>query len=493
MTYLFLLLIALSVYFLLVSYVSKYSWYFVFIVWALIGMMYSTFLQIAITGNYASIGYLFNDLDRLIFAFMIKNRMGLFTIVRLYNISTAVYFLALSLFAMSFIGGMKEQRKFISFFFIAFPIIYAVFYDPEITYSIYCYIVNKNEMYYFLVCFVDLLLHIILYFCLSVPIIYLLLVHKKLYTYFKKKQLVGVAIVVGLADITYLFISYVSTLRTPYFRHSPMFLISIRPYGDMLRKEYSLYFTAAFIAILGMYFVSKKFNIIRQYGVIRRWILGSRTKNMNKSVINVFHTVKNVVYTFKIKLNEAQAAQGEQREQIMADLDEDIGKYVTNLTLMLDSDDAQADYLPEKCFLSDIVENALKQFESSDGITIFNDYLPNIEYVYSDAYYLADAFLSILQNAAEAIEAKDTKGTITIKITTEFEWVVVSFGDNGIGIGKKDLKHIFNRFYSTKAKISNWGIGLSSVYNIIKIHGGNIYVNSKKGVGTTVTVLLPTV
>jgi len=71
------------------------------------------------------------------------------------------------------------------------------------------------------------------------------------------------------------------------------------------------------------------------------------------------------------------------------------------------------------------------------------------------------------------------------------EYVAIEVGDTGVGITEKHLPHIFEPFFSTKAVGSGTGLGLSTVYGIVRQTGGYILVESKEGQGTTFTVLLP--
>lgn len=76
-------------------------------------------------------------------------------------------------------------------------------------------------------------------------------------------------------------------------------------------------------------------------------------------------------------------------------------------------------------------------------------------------------------------------------IDYDYDLISVSIIDNGCGIDKKDIKHVFKPLFSTKASQKNYGLGLSYTKNIIQKNNGYIKIKSKPNIGTTVQVILP--
>lgn len=109
-----------------------------------------------------------------------------------------------------------------------------------------------------------------------------------------------------------------------------------------------------------------------------------------------------------------------------------------------------------------------------------------------DADQLYQALLNMAINAAEALP---DGGKIKVEASPYFESgkVILKITDTGTGIPEKDRDKIFTPFFTTKQIGKGTGLGLAIAYGIIKMHGGQIRVDSEVGKGSTFTIELPLV
>ena len=106
----------------------------------------------------------------------------------------------------------------------------------------------------------------------------------------------------------------------------------------------------------------------------------------------------------------------------------------------------------------------------------------------SDRGKLQQIFLNLINNAFAALSEG---GSLTITAALAGEKVRITVKDTGCGIPEKDIKRIFEPFFSTKTRAGGTGLGLSITYSLVQGLGGTIDVESEVGVGTQFTLFLP--
>ncbi|WP_020586158.1 hybrid sensor histidine kinase/response regulator [Desulfobacter curvatus] len=162
-------------------------------------------------------------------------------------------------------------------------------------------------------------------------------------------------------------------------------------------------------------------------------------------------------------------------------------------------------YQVEPLDINQVVEIALTVFQpGKENIVIEKKLDPDLYKVNADRSQLEQMLLNLLVNGAQAMVDGGTltiaTHNITIDATDIFHFAVtpgayveISVQDTGIGMDETIQKKIFDPFFSTKipGDMKGQGLGLSTVFGIVKNHGGFITVESKKNAGSLFRVALP--
>ncbi|MEH2808539.1 ATP-binding protein [Segatella copri] len=111
------------------------------------------------------------------------------------------------------------------------------------------------------------------------------------------------------------------------------------------------------------------------------------------------------------------------------------------------------------------------------------------------AWFDADKMDKIIYNLlSNAIKYNKVGGKIDVSLSLGKEQAVITISDNGIGMSKEKMKHLYTRFFDgdyRKQNMPGTGIGLSLTHDLVKLHHGDIQCESQEGEGTTFTITLP--
>ena len=126
--------------------------------------------------------------------------------------------------------------------------------------------------------------------------------------------------------------------------------------------------------------------------------------------------------------------------------------------------------------------------EKIEVTTALDDDLPKIKANFNE---IKQVCLNILKNAIEAMKKGGKLEVLTSSAPDEKpRYVVIKISDTGKGIDDENLPYLFDPFFSTKSRGTGLGLALCKKI-VVENHRGQIDVESKKNIGTTVTITLP--
>ena len=139
--------------------------------------------------------------------------------------------------------------------------------------------------------------------------------------------------------------------------------------------------------------------------------------------------------------------------------------------------------------INDVLIELTKFFNkemSQRGISLKENYAPNLPQILLDTNQIKQAFLNILKNSSESMP---DGGKLSISTRLKGDNIDINITDTGSGINRSDIRRVFDPFYSTKVK--GTGLGLALTMKTVEGHGGDIICKSTINKGTTMTVSFP--
>jgi signal transduction histidine kinase len=139
--------------------------------------------------------------------------------------------------------------------------------------------------------------------------------------------------------------------------------------------------------------------------------------------------------------------------------------------------------------LEECLDNAQKTF-SGRNVTVYKKYSDvHQKHVDADRSLLKELITCLLNNAYEALFERDGAVEVIASYDSADGNYTICIRDNGGGISPENLPKIGEPFFSTKT--DGVGLGLNVCQKVVDLHGGSLKVESEEGIGTSVTVLLP--
>jgi two-component system, OmpR family, sensor kinase len=223
-------------------------------------------------------------------------------------------------------------------------------------------------------------------------------------------------------------------------------------------------------------------------------------KSRNQFVSNASHELKTPLATMKILL-ENIIYQPDMEKEVRTEFLSDVNREINRLNLIISdlltlvSMDSKSMRLNREMFkFANVVRDvahrlALMTEKRRQELKL--QISDNCE-MFADCAKLTQVVYNILENA---IKYTPEGGQIRVRLIRSGRNAILSITDNGPGIPKDDLPHIFDRFYrvdkARSRETGGTGLGLSIVNQLVLMHGGTVSVQSEEGKGSTFTVELP--
>jgi two-component system NtrC family sensor kinase len=215
--------------------------------------------------------------------------------------------------------------------------------------------------------------------------------------------------------------------------------------------------------------------------------------SMGQLAAGVAHEINNplgAILLYAGMLHEGMSDGDPRREDVKMIMDEThrCKKIVSDLLNF----SRQQEILAQDCHLNEILEQVIGSLSHQpffQNVRIIRNFAADLPVIQADPAQLTQVFVNLFNNAAEAMPEG---GTITVGTRAlDAQRVEVTISDTGCGISEENLGKLFTPFFTTKPIGKGTGLGLSIVYGIIKMHRGQISVQSQVGKGTTFAVTLP--
>lgn len=183
------------------------------------------------------------------------------------------------------------------------------------------------------------------------------------------------------------------------------------------------------------------------------------------------------------------------------------GEKAANLTSQLLAFSRRQILQPKIVYLNEIIEKMLKMISRLIGerISVTTELDDDLGRIKVDPVKVEQIIMNLALNARDAMDGKGELHfrTRNFTINKNFvknhagaktgQYIEIMVHDTGAGIKPEHINNIFDPFFTTKDKATNTGLGLSTIYGIVKQSNGYIAVDSKPGKGTSFSIYLPRV
>lgn len=225
--------------------------------------------------------------------------------------------------------------------------------------------------------------------------------------------------------------------------------------------------------------------------------LGSIETLKTDFVSNVSHEMKTPIAIIKnyAQLLRTGKATEQQREEYAKGIEDAASKLSSLISNILKLNKLEHQRITQEVEIYDVCRQLCESvflFEDAmeeKGIELEAD-IEDVAMIRADASLMELVWNNLLSNA---VKFTDQGGSITIRQTSNEDYIRISVSDTGCGMSKESMKHIFDKFYQgdTSHSTEGNGLGLALVKRVLELMDGEIRITSEEGKGSTFLVTLP--
>lgn len=426
------------------------------------------------------------QIDYKIYLLFYNVKLLINSISRIYNFTLA-FFMVICIVTLTFF--VRVRLKLLVLLFVPI-IIFLVWTDYSVVYSLH--ILSLTNIQYSNI--INLSVEAGNLLCENLIFIYMIILHiaiikayfdTKIYT--KKKNYIVLHLCVLLINLFFLFVFVIGPFRFILFSNVDAFKF---PNYSGIKNGY-IVIPFVFMGMVGavsiLLILFKPFGVF--YGISKNATVET-AKLFNKNLSMILHVYKNAFLAIGqqinlIRINSNRSMDINANSDLAMDL---VNEYMLMIDKTLSLLKGKGEVFKVVNLLR-CINVASKNIVDKDNVKIINNFYDDEVLIYGDEFHLTEVFVNLFLNAIDAIKPTGRAPVIELYLTVEDDYCMVK--DNGIGIEKKQLRKIFEPFYSSKPRKQGGGIGLSYVKNIIRQHKGEIRVKSVVGVYTNFQIILP--
>ncbi len=284
-----------------------------------------------------------------------------------------------------------------------------------------------------------------------------------------------------------------------FFREDNYYRISFDFYIDFSGKQKMVFRDMAIYLAMSIFSILVVVTIL--IVTFRNLMEEKRLSNLKTDFINnMTHEIKTPLSTITVAGKTLEIERIRSDENKILETARLIGKQSVHLNQLINLileismwERTQFQLDKKEVDIGELMHDIVDSFRTGNNrVVIQEDYSFRGQKIRLDVVYFTTMINNLLSNA---VKYSDKDPVIRVEGRENREGIVISITDNGIGIGKQDLKHVFDKFYRVSQgnihKTKGLGLGLYYVKRIAEAHGGSVTVESKPGEGSTFTITLP--